>query len=722
MSTQPTNQPVPSESAHDLKFNAGKFDEFVTSESHVYVDRFGDEHRTIAGINFSANQAMLNYGYITKKSFEVGATLDTPNTVLQWESDGEFYRWDGDWSQPKVVPPGSTPDTTGGIGPGKWVGVGDASLRSELSEAGGAELVGVNGPDGSEMTVQDAINATATSYYSQKNRQLLGDANKKLYAGEALTIVCLGDSMTVGHDTTSPDVIPGINGDTNTIAPIQYPGRLQDRLNLFTSSTVTVLNHGFSGDTAKSVYDRWTTNPGANVAHLMVGINDSNGGRGATFSEFKQYYEMLIRRYINWGCGVVVHTCTAQYNNNTNPPASAFSQYARSIAEQYGCPVFESESVLQYNLPGDVYSDGIHFNKSGYAKYGDAVASFVMAGGWLGQFRKVSSYTSTQSGRSTEGIGFFSKNVTLSSSDNSYVFNKSLARISDNSILSFSFFLDSDFADIHLVGSFIAGMSVNISSPMANAAGVTPYNIMPLKKEYNKNISETASYTVADRSQSFGGKSYAGSLVGRGWKTVYLQNTGVAAGVSYLNYLIIEPSAPHMQNQVADAGYHGMSMHSAVDEVMIYKKPYYARNTGASTTPAATPLGTVAVPLPSALLGYVAVGTYADSNTVRVTIKISNSANTSTVSNGITELILHRQDGTNTVTFDVVYKSNANSAVPTSVRVTSENFDGSSPNNSYPVGVRNGYLVFEFNSTVAVWASIEVRGARMTNADQSWLC
>lgn len=133
MATQPTNLPVPSESPRDLKFNAGKIDEFATSPDHDYVDRFGDPHRTIAGINYDANQAMLNYGYITKKSFEIGATLDTPNTVLQWESNGEFYRWDGDWSQPKVVPAGSTPDSTGGIGTGKWVGVGDASLRADLA-------------------------------------------------------------------------------------------------------------------------------------------------------------------------------------------------------------------------------------------------------------------------------------------------------------------------------------------------------------------------------------------------------------------------------------------------------------------------------------------------------------------------------------------------------------------------------------------------------------
>ncbi|WP_258314669.1 hypothetical protein [Citrobacter freundii] len=152
MATQPTNLPVPSESPRDLKFNAGKIDEFVTSKNHAYVDRLGDQHRTIEGINYDANQAILNYGYITKDSFEDGSTISLANECLRWESNGEYYRWDG--SFPKVVPPGSTPDSTGGIGKGKWVGVGDASLRSDLNSNNGAGIVGTN----SGATVQEELN------------------------------------------------------------------------------------------------------------------------------------------------------------------------------------------------------------------------------------------------------------------------------------------------------------------------------------------------------------------------------------------------------------------------------------------------------------------------------------------------------------------------------------------------------------------------------------
>lgn len=39
MATQPTQNAVPSESPRDLKFNAGKIDEFVTSFVQQYIDR-----------------------------------------------------------------------------------------------------------------------------------------------------------------------------------------------------------------------------------------------------------------------------------------------------------------------------------------------------------------------------------------------------------------------------------------------------------------------------------------------------------------------------------------------------------------------------------------------------------------------------------------------------------------------------------------------------------
>ncbi|EOZ7558812.1 hypothetical protein ABFP20_002141 [Enterobacter hormaechei] len=132
MATTPTNNPVPSESPADLKYNAGKIDEFVTSMGWTYTDRFGNQHYTVEGINYLSQQAMAAFGYVilTGKTFTTGATINEPNEVLLNTADGEYYKWTGSFlSGPKVVPANSTPENTGGIGPGAWLSVGDTTAR-----------------------------------------------------------------------------------------------------------------------------------------------------------------------------------------------------------------------------------------------------------------------------------------------------------------------------------------------------------------------------------------------------------------------------------------------------------------------------------------------------------------------------------------------------------------------------------------------------------------
>uniref|UniRef100_UPI004062E257 tail fiber/spike domain-containing protein n=1 Tax=Proteus vulgaris TaxID=585 RepID=UPI004062E257 len=141
MSTIPTQNPVPSEAAKDLKFNSGKIDEFVTSMKNKYIDRFGQEHFTIEGLRWVAQQAISQFGYITLDSFQKGAEITLPNQVLRDEVTGEYYRWDG--VLPKSVPVDSTPDSSGGVGIGKWISVGDASVRSDLTKPTGASMIGV---------------------------------------------------------------------------------------------------------------------------------------------------------------------------------------------------------------------------------------------------------------------------------------------------------------------------------------------------------------------------------------------------------------------------------------------------------------------------------------------------------------------------------------------------------------------------------------------------
>lgn len=182
MATQPTNLPVPSESPRDLKFNAGKIDEFVTSLVNTYVDRFGNEHYTIEGLRWLAQQAIAQYGWILIDSFQDGADITLPNQALRDEDTGEYYRWDG--ALPKHVDAGSTPSSSGGIGIGAWVGIGDAALRTMLasaSDGAGDALIAVKQPiTGSVPRTQHDFNA---DFISVKDHGAVGDWNSTTQTG-----------------------------------------------------------------------------------------------------------------------------------------------------------------------------------------------------------------------------------------------------------------------------------------------------------------------------------------------------------------------------------------------------------------------------------------------------------------------------------------------------------------------------------------------------------
>ncbi|HHX3469016.1 TPA: hypothetical protein ACU9NN_004342 [Enterobacter asburiae] len=157
MATQPTQDAVPSELPRDLKFNAGKIDEFVTSFTQQYLDRFGNAHYTIEGLKQLVLQQIYNLGWSLEGSFQDGGTVTSAGDLLQDESTNIWYRWDDLETLPKTAPAGSTPASAGGVGEGKWqpVDVSDV-LRKQLAQDDGMKLIGqkVNYgiPSGSSLT------------------------------------------------------------------------------------------------------------------------------------------------------------------------------------------------------------------------------------------------------------------------------------------------------------------------------------------------------------------------------------------------------------------------------------------------------------------------------------------------------------------------------------------------------------------------------------------
>lgn len=63
-------------------------------------------------------------------SFEEGATANSKTDAVWYIAGGQCYTWDSTF--PRDVPAKSAPATTGGVGVGAWLSVGDAALRQEL--------------------------------------------------------------------------------------------------------------------------------------------------------------------------------------------------------------------------------------------------------------------------------------------------------------------------------------------------------------------------------------------------------------------------------------------------------------------------------------------------------------------------------------------------------------------------------------------------------------
>ena len=141
MTTYATNNPVGSSDPRDLYDNSQNFDHLSVDRTvESYPDRFGNMRMTWHGIEEMSKNAISEFGWIPVGTFQAGATLSLPNHILKDTADNEYYRWDG--ALPKVVPAGSTPTTSGGVGIGAWVSVGDASLRSDLSSTRGWSYIG----------------------------------------------------------------------------------------------------------------------------------------------------------------------------------------------------------------------------------------------------------------------------------------------------------------------------------------------------------------------------------------------------------------------------------------------------------------------------------------------------------------------------------------------------------------------------------------------------
>ena len=184
--------------------------------------------------------AVTREEYVTLPgSFDTGVTVNTKNELVVY-TDGK-YRWDG--ALPKTVPAGSTPETSGAIGEGKWQAVGVAAsvdYTNKLVSFETPEKYGASSFFNSEIDdtpfVQAAIDAAEAPGGS--GVVLLSRQYKLISAPQTFTTP--GDNGTVYPGWLS-------SGDANITAQTRYTQ--QFHLKIHSKTRLVGLNKscGFTG-------------------------------------------------------------------------------------------------------------------------------------------------------------------------------------------------------------------------------------------------------------------------------------------------------------------------------------------------------------------------------------------------------------------------------------------------------------------------------------------
>ncbi|QXL77886.1 hypothetical protein [Proteus mirabilis] len=186
-------------------------------------------------------------GYVLVDSFEKGAEITTRYQALHFENNGEYYRWDGEL--PKYVSLNSTPEDSGGIGSGKWLSIGDASLRSALSSNDGASLIGTEYGINLSALIKGTSTGVSLSRMMKENNPLEKSLLLSRELGVELVIDCDCDYeylllktndkiRCVGYPTLTK-----INNNTPTIEPSQAPERPLGTKDNFNKNAFFIVYH-----------------------------------------------------------------------------------------------------------------------------------------------------------------------------------------------------------------------------------------------------------------------------------------------------------------------------------------------------------------------------------------------------------------------------------------------------------------------------------------------
>lgn len=146
-----SGEPLGSKAPKVLYNNASNFDDAMNAFVPSWVDRFGRDRMTWYGFEQKVDQALINLGYQFIGDYDADGPLLITERNQAFTKDGEYWH-----AGPSLILPYTTVNNWA-IDQPKFVSIGDASLRSALAAATGAQLVGYRGRN-VYQSIDDIIN------------------------------------------------------------------------------------------------------------------------------------------------------------------------------------------------------------------------------------------------------------------------------------------------------------------------------------------------------------------------------------------------------------------------------------------------------------------------------------------------------------------------------------------------------------------------------------
>jgi lysophospholipase L1-like esterase len=183
----------------------------------------------------------------------------------------------------------------------------------------------------------------------------------RLNAGMPLTIVAIGSSSTAGAGASHPGA--------------SYPARLNNELDRrFPTSSITVVNRGVGGDTARRMIARFHGDVTALNPHLVIWqIGTNSALRDHDPAQFHREIAEGIRLLRQGGADVILMAPQFAPRFNHVPNRMAFVQAVNDVAAETDAVLFPRHAIMKYWIESGRFDfkamlspDGLHLNDLSY--------------------------------------------------------------------------------------------------------------------------------------------------------------------------------------------------------------------------------------------------------------------------------------------------------------------------------------------------------------------